>query len=49
MNWAVSKRTLPGLSRYRPPHAGLVVLYRVEQTAQRGLAVIHDDPLDAVD
>jgi len=49
MNWAVSKRTLPGLSRYRPPHAGLVVLYRVEQAAQRGLAVIHDDTLEAVD
>ena len=49
MNWAVSKRTLPGLERYRPPPAGLVVLSRVEQAAQGELAVIHDDTLVAVD
>ena len=49
MIWTQGKPTASGLYQYRPPHAGLVVFYRVEEGPSSELVVTHDDTFVQVD
>lgn len=49
MVWTQGKPTQPGLYQYRPPHAGLVVFYCVEEGPSGELVVTHDDTFVQVD